>query len=84
LRLTDYSIIRTNSSAAPLQACGFDADSYVNPDPVQHQIAHDTLTLFGVVIIVPREPLVPGKYNVAITANGQSYSWSFSIAPSAH
>jgi hypothetical protein len=40
-----------------------------------------TLTNYGTVIVVPRAPLVPGKYIVSITANGQPYSWSFSIAP---
>jgi uncharacterized protein YkwD len=84
VRMTNYSITRADGFAAPVQACGFDADSYVNPDPAQQKNVHLELINFGAVIVVPREPLAPGKYNVSITANGQPYSWSFSIDPGAH
>lgn len=83
-RLTNYSITRADGPSMPVQACGFDTDSYVNPDPADQQTGRGILTEFGAVIVVPRAPLAPGKYNVAITANGQPYSWSFSIAPGAH
>jgi hypothetical protein len=33
------------------------------------------------VVVVPRDPLGPGKYEVAITADGKPYRWSFTIAP---
>jgi uncharacterized protein YkwD len=80
-RLTDYSITRADGSAVPVPACGFDADSYVNPDPAEQERVRHVLIDFGAAIVVPRAPLIPGIYDVSITAGGRPFSWSFTIAP---
>jgi uncharacterized protein YkwD len=77
IKLDDFSL---KLHGSPVEACGIDSASYVNPDPEAQRRGRDILTAFGAVVVVPRTPLVPGKYDVSITANGKSYSWSFTIA----
>jgi len=77
VKLDDFSLKRDGSL---IEACGIDSASYVNPDSEAQRRGRDILTAFGSVVVVPRAPLAPGKYNVSITANGKPYSWSFTIA----
>jgi uncharacterized protein YkwD len=64
---------------SPIEACGIDSATYVNPEPEGQRRARDILNAFGAVVVVPRSPLAPGKYDVSITADGKPYSWSFTI-----
>ncbi len=67
---------------ANLEACGFDASSYNNPDPAAQQRAREILHAFGAVVIIPRAPLERGaSYAVWMMVNGQEYKWSFATAP---
>jgi hypothetical protein len=75
--ISDYSV--TGGSAEPIEACAIEANSYVNPDAEAKATARAILRNFGAIIIVPRRPLSPGRYLVALTA-GERYSWSFSVA----
>jgi hypothetical protein len=69
------------SSPANLEACGFDASSYNNPDAATQQRARDILHGFGAVVMIPRAPLERGaSYTVSMTVNGQEYKWSFSTS----
>jgi hypothetical protein len=79
--VSDYSI--TTDADEPIEACAFDANSYVNPDPAAQTAARAILTDFGAIVIVPRRPLSAGRYVVTLTA-GQKYSWSFSVVPRNH
>jgi hypothetical protein len=74
---SNYSI-RKIGIETPLEACAFDANTYVNPDQVAQTAARAVLRDFGAIIIVPRLPLSAGRYEVSVTA-GQTYSWSFSV-----
>jgi hypothetical protein len=76
---SDYSVERADANGPPLEACAFDAKTYVNSDPAAQSAARAILSHFGAIIIVPRRPLLPGRYVVALTA-GKRYTWSFSIA----
>jgi len=76
--VADYSVKKADNGAA-IEACAFDANTYLNPDPAAQSTARAILSQFGAVVIVPRRPLSAGRYVVALTA-GQRYSWSFSIA----
>jgi hypothetical protein len=78
-KLTGYSLTRNNGSApGPVEACGFNADSYTNPDLAQLTLVRDVLKGFGAIIIIPRKPLEPGKYTASINA-GQIFTWNFTI-----
>jgi len=78
-RLSAYSLTRAGNSSA-LEACGFDANSYTNPDPQQQARAREVLHDFGAVVVIPRAPLAAGRYTVSITASGHQYTWSFTIS----
>jgi hypothetical protein len=76
--LSDYSVKVADANSPSIEACAFDASTYINSDPVAQSTAHTILSHFGAIVIVPRRPLSPGRYVVALTA-GQRYTWSFSI-----
>jgi hypothetical protein len=78
---SEYSIRKING--ALLEACAFDADSYVNPDTAAESVGRAILRDFGAIVIVPRRSLSAGSYIVTVTA-GQRYYWSFSVAPRNH
>jgi hypothetical protein len=85
-RLGAYSLTRDGASSggseAKLDACGFDASSYVNPEAAAQQRARDILHGFGAVVMIPRAPLErDARYTVSMTVNGQQYKWSFSTVP---
>jgi hypothetical protein len=81
-QLSAYQITRDGDSPVKLEACGFDASSYSNPDATAQQRARDILHSFGGAVIIPRAPLDKGaEYTVSMTINGNEYKWSFSTAP---
>jgi Cysteine-rich secretory protein family len=79
--LSRYKVTLGDGSPSAIESCGFDSTSYVNPDPATQQRGRHILTNLGAVVIVPRAPLKPGHYAVALTANDHPYAWSFSISP---
>jgi hypothetical protein len=80
-RLSGYTLTLAGVAPAAIEACGFDANSYVNPDPVAEKRVRDTLNDFGAAALIPRAPLTPGTYDVAMTVGGRRYAWSFTISP---
>ena len=81
--LDSYSFERVTAAgdATKLDACGFDSQTYTNPDAVTQQTARQVLTGQGTVVIIPRVPLQKGAtYRVSMTVSGKQYQWSFSIA----
>ena len=83
-RSGEYSVARVNDNGAhtPIEACGFDSNSYSNPDAYSQEVGRNVLKSNGTVVIVPRTPLDKGaKYAVSMTANGKQYAWTFSTSP---
>ena len=85
-KLGAYRLTRDGKSSADspvdVEACGFDASSYSNPDAVAQQRARDILHGFGAVVIIPRTPLEKGaSYTISMTVNGWEYRWTFTTAP---
>ena len=80
-RLSGYTLTLAGVAPAAIEACGFDANSYINPDPVAEKRVRDTLNNFGAAVLIPRAPLTPGTYDVAMTVGGRRYAWSFTISP---
>ncbi len=62
-----------------VESCGFDAQSYRNPDPAAQARARGVLHELGTVVVIPRKPLRPGRYEVSLVVAGQSYDWSFTV-----
>ncbi len=75
VKMKSFSL--TRSDGAKLDACPIDAASYVNPDPQTQKRGRSILEAFGAVILIPREPLRPDLYKVAISTDNGDYSWSF-------
>jgi hypothetical protein len=58
--------------------CVFDETDYVNPSPTAQQTGRAVLDARDAVVVIPREPLIPGaRYSVSITAGGRTHEWSF-------
>jgi hypothetical protein len=63
------------TAGQPLEHCIFDENTY---DGVYTDLARSVLNARDAVVVIPRQPLTPGaRYTVSITANGQTYRWSF-------
>ncbi len=76
-KMSAFSIKRDGTEVA---ACGFDANSYANPDFAVQQTGRGVLRDYGAVVVIPREPLIAGStYSVSITADGKPYTWSFKV-----
>jgi hypothetical protein len=64
-----------------LESCVFTEGTYSNPDPTSQDLGRAVLNERDAVIMIPRVPLTPGaSYTVSITANGQTYTWTFTVA----
>jgi len=80
--LDSFSFSREDGAELP--ACGFDANSYRNPVEEERRRVIGNLRAQGAIVIVPRQPLVPGaRYDVLVTVNGTDYKWSFGVAAKA-
>jgi hypothetical protein len=78
-KLDAFTLLRTDKTKAVLDACGFDSDSYLNPDPAQQALVREILHDFGMVVVIPRRPLErAASYQVTATVNGTKFAWSFS------
>jgi hypothetical protein len=76
-KMSAFSIKREGTEVV---VCGFDANSYANPDPAVQESGRGVLRDYGAVVVIPREPFVPGStYSVSITADGKPYTWSFKV-----
>jgi hypothetical protein len=85
-KLGAYRLTRDGKSSADspanVEACGFDASSYSNPEAAAQQRGRDILHGFGAVVIIPRARLDRGAgYTISMTVNGWEYKWTFSTAP---
>jgi uncharacterized protein YkwD len=77
-QLGDHSLQRGGEE---LEHCAFDAATYTNSDAATEDQGRSVLKTYGAVILIPREPLIPGeRYTVSITAQGKPYTWSFTVA----
>jgi hypothetical protein len=78
-QLQEVSLTRNGTAVA---TCAFDASSYKSADPVALERVKKQLAHFGAIVMVPKEPLVPGAtYSVKIAASKQTYSWWFAVEP---
>jgi hypothetical protein len=65
---------------AELDTCLITAASYVGRDTGQTEIGKYRLARFGAAVILPREPLAPGNYKVALKESDKLYQWTFTVA----
>ena len=71
-------------NGVPLPTCIFDETNYVNPDSGMQWTGRIVLNNRDAVVIMPRDPLIPGKsYTVEISTTESTTQWSFSVDSSA-
>jgi uncharacterized protein YkwD len=83
-KLGDASLTQTRGAAAGTRVatCAYDSDSYTNPDIGGQAKGRAVLEGFGEAVMMVRDPLVAwDTYHVAMKVNGESYTWSFTVAP---
>lgn|GEM_PF-869399 len=81
---TKLSVHSLMEDGKPIEHCAFDAPSYRNQNPNGQEFGRWNLRASGAVMIIPRSPLRPGsRYSVSITANDNTYAWSFTVAETA-
>lgn len=63
-----------------LDSCIFDETNYVNPNSSMQYTGRIVLNNRDAVVIMPRDPLVPGKtYAIEVTTVSSTTSWSFTV-----
>jgi uncharacterized protein YkwD len=67
-------------AGSPLDHCVFDETNYTNLDPDAQDRGRAVLNMRDAIVLMPRDPLVPGfTYTVSITNSGTTYTWSFIV-----
>lgn len=64
-----------------LDHCVLDESTYVNPEPAEQSLGRSVLGARNAVVLIPREPLVPGRtYTASVTSRGTRTAWSFTVS----
>ncbi len=75
-------VLRDVATAAVLERCVFTETTYANTDADMRNLGRAVLAQRHAVVIIPRQPLVEGtSYELAVTANGQSRTSTFTVGP---
>jgi hypothetical protein len=81
-KLERFSVksVSPDGTTSKVEACGFDAATYVNPESYGQSAGREVLAANGSVVVIPRRPLTRGAtYSVRMTVNGHEYEWTFSV-----
>lgn len=65
---------------AEIETCLITSASYSGRDDVQTRVGKTSLATLGAAVILPRQPLAPGNYKVALKENDKLDQWSFTVA----
>ena len=72
----------SGESRESLPACEVDASNYRNPDAAAQSLGRALLAGDNVVLVIPKDPLEPGKsYVVKVTSGAETVRSRFSITP---
>ena len=64
----------------PIETCLITATSFRGRNEDESNAVRSGLGGIGAAVILPREPMAPGHYKVALTESGKTYEWSFMVA----
>lgn len=79
--VTAHALMR---GSTPIEHCVFDETNYANSDGAGRSLGRAILDSRDAIVLIPRAPLTAGAtYTASITANAQTYTWSFTVSPSA-
>ncbi len=72
----------TLDDGTPVEHCWFSEGTYTNPDGAAQARGRLVLDTRDAVVIIPREPLLPGRtYTASVTADGRTHTWTFHTWP---
>ena len=74
--LMSYSL---HGPGGPVETCGFDWTSYRNSNATEQAHGRKSLQMFGAMVLVPREPLANGRYDITVNTGRQTLAWSFTV-----
>ncbi|HEY9157973.1 CAP domain-containing protein [Candidatus Binatus sp.] len=63
-----------------IETCLITAASYAGRNAEQTEAVKAGLARGGAAVMIPREPLAPGHYKVALKEAGKLYEWGFTVA----
>jgi len=63
-----------------IDSCLITAASYSSSNADQTKLGKYGLVRIGAAVIIPRAPLAPGRYQVALKEAGKLYQWGFTVA----
>jgi hypothetical protein len=63
-----------------IETCLITAASYAGRNAEQTEVVKAGLARGGAAVMIPREPLAPGHYKVALKESGKLYEWGFTVA----
>ena len=63
-----------------IETCLITAASYTGRNAEQGEAVKAGLARGGAAVMIPREPLAPGHYQVALKESGKLYAWGFTVA----
>ncbi len=64
---------------AELDLCVVTSDGYENRDGAAQELGRSLLAYSAATVLMPREPLRPGRHDVTVTTSDATYSWSFDV-----
>jgi len=67
-----------------IETCLITSQSYQGRTSEQTEVGKFALARFGAAVILPREPLAPGRYKVSLKEADKAYEWSFTISAPAN
>jgi len=71
------------ANGAQQEICIFDGSNYRHPDAGVQALGRSVLSSRGAVVVVPRQPLrLRTRYDVSISAGGQTHAWTFARSSS--
>jgi hypothetical protein len=76
----DVSSHFVSRDGVEIETCLITADSYNGSDARETRIGKLGLESIGGAVIIPREPLAPGHYKIALKEADKLYEWSFTVA----
>jgi hypothetical protein len=79
LEISEHSVSR---DGVEVEHCVITAASYAGRNKDETELGRDGLVNAGAAVVLPRQPLKPGHYNVALTEGSKRYDWNFTISQS--
>jgi len=76
----EVSSVLVTRDGAEIDTCLITSSSYLGRNDSQTRVGKAGLASLGAAVILPREPLAPGHYKVALKEDDKFCQWGFTVA----